>query len=130
MRSYNTGIQLYSASSFLCGAAPNLESLVCFRVLKGLAGGSLMPVSQAILLETFPTTEHAMAMTVWGLGMMVGPMVGPILGGWITDNYSWRWIFFINLPFGLLASVLVTLILHEAHYVARAITRIDWGGLV
>ncbi len=129
-RFFTACILLFTVSSFLCGAAPNLESLVFFRVLQGLAGGSLMPISQAILMETFPPKEQAMAMAVWGLGMMVGPVLGPILGGWITDNYSWRWIFFINLPFGTLAAMLVTFILHDAHYVSREIKRIDWWGLI
>jgi len=128
-RFFNACILLFTASSFLCGSAPNLESLVFFRVLQGLAGGALMPMSQAILMETFPAKEQAMAMAVWGIGMMVGPIIGPVLGGWITDNYSWRWIFFINLPFGLLASLLVTTILEDPHYIKREIKRIDWWGL-
>ncbi len=129
-RFFNACILLFTASSFLCGAAPNLESLVLFRVIQGLAGGSLMPVSQAILMETFPAKEQPMAMALWGMGMMVGPVLGPILGGWITDNYSWRWIFFINLPFGTVASVLVMLFVHDAHYVSRQIKRIDWWGII
>jgi DHA2 family multidrug resistance protein len=119
----------FTVTSLLCGAAPNLELLIIARVLQGACGGALMPMSQAILLETFPPREHAKAMAVWGLGMMLGPILGPILGGWITDNYSWRWIFYINAPFGLLAFFLVSTILEDPHYVKREIKRIDWWGL-
>jgi DHA2 family multidrug resistance protein len=113
----------------LCGAAPNLELLVLFRVLQGACGGALMPMSQAILLETFPPKEHAKAMAVWGLGMMLGPILGPILGGWITESYSWRWIFYINAPFGILAFFLISTTLEDPSYVKRVIKRIDWWGL-
>jgi DHA2 family multidrug resistance protein len=119
----------FTATSLLCGAAPNLPLLIVFRVLQGACGGALMPMSQAILLETFPPKEHAKAMAVWGLGMMLGPILGPILGGWITDNYSWRWIFYINAPFGLLAFFLVSAFLEDPPYVKRHIKRIDWWGL-
>jgi DHA2 family multidrug resistance protein len=119
----------FTAASLLCGAAPSLPLLIVFRVLQGACGGALMPMSQAILLETFPPKEHAKAMAVWGLGMMLGPILGPILGGWITDNYSWRWIFYINAPFGLLAFFLVSAFLEDPPYVKRTIKRIDWWGL-
>lgn len=119
----------FTVSSLLCGAAPNLELLVLFRVLQGACGGALMPMSQAILLETFPPKEHAKAMAVWGLGMMLGPILGPILGGWITESYSWRWIFYINAPFGILAFFLISTILEDPSYVKRNIKRIDWWGL-
>lgn len=119
----------FTVSSLLCGAAPNLELLVLFRVIQGACGGALMPMSQAILLETFPPSEHAKAMAVWGLGMMLGPILGPILGGWITESYSWRWIFYINVPFGFLAFFLISTSLEDPSYVKRVIKRIDWWGL-
>ncbi len=122
-------VVFFTLSSLLCGAAPNLELLVLFRILQGAGGGALMPMSQAILLETFPPKEHAKAMAVWGLGMMLGPILGPILGGWITESYSWRWIFYINAPFGILAFFLVSTILEDPPYVKREIKRIDWWGL-
>jgi DHA2 family multidrug resistance protein len=128
-RFFNFCILLFVVSSFLCGAAPNLQSLIVFRLLQGLGGGAMMPMSQAILMETFPLEEQANAMAVWGIGMMLGPVMGPILGGWITDNYSWRWIFYINLPVGLLASIMVTAFVHDPSYVRRGITKIDWLGL-
>src|SRR6266851_7251528 len=84
-------ILLFVGSSFMAGASPNLQTLVFCRVLQGLGGGAMMPMSQAILMETFPPDQQAVAMSVWGMGMMIGPVGGPILGGWITDNYSWRW---------------------------------------
>lgn len=122
-------IGAFTTSSLFCGAAPNLESLVCFRVIQGLSGGVMMPLSQAILMETFSAQEQPMAMAVWGLGMMLGPILGPIVGGWITDNYSWRWIFYINIPMGGLAFFLLAVILVDPHYIKRARAHIDWFGL-
>jgi DHA2 family multidrug resistance protein len=129
-RFFNFCILLFVTSSFLCGAAPNLQTLIVFRVLQGLGGGAMMPMSQAILMETFPVAEQGMAMAVWGIGMMLGPVMGPILGGWITDNYNWRWIFYINVPVGLLASLMVTALIQDPHYMRRGIEKIDWPGLV
>src|SRR5579863_3725895 len=122
-------ILLFVGSSLMAGASPNLPTLVVFRVLQGLGGGAMMPMSQAILMETFPPEEQAVAMSVWGLGMMLGPVMGPMLGGWITDNYSWRWIFYINVPIGLIAATMVTMFVHDPTYVQRRIKRIDWWGL-
>src|SRR5690242_7304324 len=116
----------FTISSFFCGAAPNLPSLVVFRILQGACGGALMPMSQAILFETFPPQEHAKAMAVWGIGMMLGPILGPILGGFITESYSWRWIFYINLPLGILAFFLVSMLVEDPHYVKREIKKVDW----
>lgn len=122
-------IATFTTSSLFCGAAPNLESLVFFRVIQGLSGGVMMPLSQAILMETFSAREQPMAMAVWGLGMMLGPIMGPIIGGWITDNYSWRWIFYINIPMGGIAFALLATILVDPHYIKRARMHIDWFGL-
>jgi len=128
-RFFTFSILLFVGSSFAAGASPNLATLIVFRVLQGLGGGAMMPMSQAILMETFPPQEQAVAMSVWGLGMMLGPVMGPMLGGWITDNYSWRWIFYINVPIGLLAATMVTMFVHDPAYVRRGIKRIDWWGL-
>jgi DHA2 family multidrug resistance protein len=122
-------IAVFTVSSLFCGAAPTLEALVFFRVVQGLSGGVMMPLSQAILMETFSAREQPMAMAVWGLGMMLGPILGPIIGGWITDNYSWRWIFYINIPVGGIAFFLLAFILVDPHYIKRAQTHIDWFGL-
>jgi len=122
-------IATFTVSSLFCGAAPNLGALVCFRVIQGLSGGVMMPLSQAILMETFSAREQPMAMAVWGLGMMIGPIMGPIVGGWITDNYSWRWIFYVNIPMGGIAFLLLATILVDPPYIKRARTHIDWFGL-
>ena len=128
-RFFTFSILLFVGSSLAAGASPNLPILIVFRVLQGLGGGAMMPMSQAILMETFPPQEQAVAMSVWGLGMMLGPVMGPVLGGWITDNYSWRWIFYINVPIGLLAAAMVTMFVHDPAYIRRGIKQIDWWGL-
>ncbi len=104
----------FMASSLLSGAAPSLELLVGARLLQGLGGGPLIPLAQAILLEIFPPRQRGTAMAIWGLGIMVAPIVGPTVGGWITENYSWRWIFYVNLPFGALALALGSAFLEDA----------------
>ncbi len=101
-------IILFTVSSMLCGSAPTLEILILARILQGIGGGALQPISQAILLETFPKEEHGMAMAMFGMGVVLAPTIGPVVGGWITDNLSWRWVFYINFPIGLL-SVFMTL---------------------
>jgi DHA2 family multidrug resistance protein len=126
-----TCIVLFTLASLLCGAAPNLASLIFFRVLQGAAGGALIPISQAILMETFPPNQRGMAMAIFGIGAMFGPIVGPALGGWITDNMNWRWIFYINLPIGIIASAMCAFFIFDPAYLrqkAEAI-RIDYWGL-
>jgi DHA2 family multidrug resistance protein len=119
---------LFTASSILCGAAPSLHVLIVARVLQGLGGGGLQPLSQAILLETFPRREHGIAMAVFGMGVVMAPIVGPIVGGWITDEWSWRWIFYINLPAGILAIFLMSFFIHDPAYIKRKVFKIDkWG---
>jgi DHA2 family multidrug resistance protein len=122
-------ILLFVFGSLMAGASPNLQVLVFCRVLQGLGGGAMMPMSQAILMETFPPEQQAVAMSVWGMGMMIGPVGGPILGGWITDNYSWRWIFYINVPIGITAALMVAVFVHDPSYIRRGIKKIDWWGL-
>jgi DHA2 family multidrug resistance protein len=102
-------IALFTVSSLLCGLAWNIQSLIVFRIFQGIAGGSLQPISQSVLLETFPPVQHGMAMAIFGVGTMFGPIVGPVLGGWITDNWSWHWVFFINIPIGALSIFMTTL---------------------
>src|SRR5256885_8136682 len=97
-RFYMICVTLFTISSFLCGIAPNLASLVVFRVLQGLGGGGLAPSEQAILADTFPPAKRGMAFAVYGMAVVLAPAIGPTLGGFITDTYSWRWVFFINVP--------------------------------
>ncbi len=121
-------ITAFTACSMLCGAAWDLRTMVVFRVMQGLAGAAMLPSSQAILMETFTPAEQPTAMAVWGVGLMVAPVVGPTLGGWITDTYSWRWCFYINLPFGILAALMCLRYLREPP-VGRPRTRPDWPGM-
>src|SRR5436309_10676882 len=93
----------FTASSFLCGLAPTLGMLIVFRVLQGATGGALQPLSQAVLLEAFAPKDRGKAMGFWALGIVVAPILGPVLGGWLTDTYSWRWVFYINLPVGIVS---------------------------
>jgi MFS transporter, DHA2 family, multidrug resistance protein len=93
----------FTLASMLCGMAQNLSQIVLFRLLQGVFGASLVPLSQAVLLDTYPRERHGSAMAMWGVGVMVGPILGPTLGGWLTEYYNWRWVFYINLPVGLLA---------------------------
>ncbi|GAB4296032.1 MAG: MDR family MFS transporter [Desulfuromonadia bacterium] len=124
-----TCIVIFTISSFLCGAAPNLATLILFRVIQGGAGGALIPISQAILMETFPPRERGMAMAIFGVGAMFGPIIGPALGGWITDNLNWRWIFYINLPIGLMAVIMTSLFIFDPSYLQRGKIPIDYRGL-
>ncbi len=93
----------FTLASALCGMAQSLGQIVLFRVLQGLCGAALIPMSQAVLFDTYPPEQHGRAMAIWGIGVVLGPTLGPMLGGWLTDNYSWRWVFYINVPFGILA---------------------------
>ncbi len=115
--------------SFLCGIAPNLPALIIFRIFQGATGGGLQPLSQAILLEAFPPESRGKAMAFWALGIVVAPMLGPVLGGWITDSYSWRWLFYINLPIGILAVIMATLFIFDPPYIRRSSKVIDYPGI-
>jgi MFS transporter, DHA2 family, multidrug resistance protein len=121
----------FVAASALCGAARTLGEIVVFRLLQGLSGAAMIPSSQAILMETFPASEQQMAMATWGVGMLFMPILGPTMGGWITDNWNWRWNFYINLPLGALAFLMVSTFVHDPHYLQRRQGgRIDYFGLV
>jgi len=123
-------IMIFTISSFLCGISWNLQSLVVFRILQGIGGGALQPISQSILLETFPRKQHGMAMAIFGVGIMFGPIIGPLLGGWITDNWSWHWIFFINIPIGILSVFMALFFIVDPPYMQRTRMKIDYWGLV
>jgi len=103
----------FTVSSVLCGLATSLSQIVLFRLLQGVFGAGLVPLSQAVLLDTYPREQHGSAMAMWGVGVMVGPILGPTLGGYLTEFYNWRWVFFINVPFGLLALAGIALFVHE-----------------
>jgi len=113
----------------LCGIAPSLPVLVMFRIVQGLTGGVMQPLSQAVLLEAFQPHERGKAMGFWGLGIVVAPILGPVLGGWLTDNYSWRWVFYINIPVGVLSVFLTRLWVFDPTYLKRASSHIDYWGL-
>lgn len=122
-------IVIFTISSAACGAASNLGTLILFRILQGAGGGGLQPISQAILLESFPPSKRGQAMGLFALGVVVAPILGPLLGGWLTDNVNWRWCFFINLPVGLLAILLSALFVEDPPYLRNnRPTKVDvWG---
>jgi DHA2 family multidrug resistance protein len=128
-RFYLASVVLFTASSMACGMARTLPVMVLFRVLQGVGGGVLQTVSQAILRETFPPEEQGMAMGLFGMGAVVAPAVGPTLGGWLTDNYAWPWIFYINVPLGIVNVILVSRFVHDPSYLKREKGAIDWLGL-
>jgi DHA2 family multidrug resistance protein len=124
-----TAVVGFTIASFFCGAAPTLGSLILFRVIQGACGGSLQPLSQAVLLEAFPVEARSKAMGFWGLGIVVAPVLGPMLGGWLTDTYSWRWVFYINLPVGIASIFMVQAFVFDPHYIRRReeVTIDYWG---
>jgi DHA2 family multidrug resistance protein len=119
----------FTAASFLCGLAPTLPLLIFFRVVQGACGGGLQPLSQAVLLEAFPPRERGKAMAFWGLGIVVAPMLGPVMGGWLTDNYSWRWVFYINIPVGIIAILMTRYFIFDPPYIRRSSGRVDYWGI-
>jgi MFS transporter, DHA2 family, multidrug resistance protein len=123
-------ILIFTGASALCGAAPRLDLLILARVLQGLGGGALQPIAQAVLLESFPPARRGVAMAAYGMGVVVAPILGPTLGGWITETYTWRWVFYINLPVGALAFLMVQAFVDDPPYLKkRKLERIDYIGL-
>ncbi|MBU3740487.1 MAG: DHA2 family efflux MFS transporter permease subunit, partial [Rhodoferax sp.] len=112
-RVFMAAVAGFTLASMLCGAAQNLTQIVLFRLLQGVFGACLVPLSQAVMLDSYPPERRASAMALWGMGVMIGPIVGPMLGGWLTESYNWRWVFYINLPLGLLAWFGMAAYLHE-----------------
>lgn len=121
-----TGFTIFS---FMCGIAPNLPALIIFRILQGATGGGLQPLSQAILMEAFPPEKRGKAMAFWALGIVVAPMIGPVVGGWITDSYSWRWLFYINIPIGVAAVAMAMMYIHDPPYIKRGKGGVDYWGI-
>src|SRR5246127_311191 len=109
-------IAVFTIASVLCGMATSLGQLILFRVIQGLAGGGLQPSSQGVLLDAFPREKQGVAMTLFAVAVLLAPVIGPTLGGWITDNYSWRWVFYITLPVGLLACAACYAVVHDPDY--------------
>jgi DHA2 family multidrug resistance protein len=112
-------IGIFTATSALCGAAPTLTTLIIARILQGIGGGAMVPIAQAVLLESFPPQKRGVAMAAFAQGVVVAPILGPTLGGWITDNFSWRWIFYVNLPFGVLAAFMAQWLVEDPPYIKR-----------
>src|SRR3974390_41878 len=119
----------FTAASFLCGLATSLPMLIFFRVVQGATGGALQPLSQAVMLEAFPPQDRGKAMAFWGLGIVVAPMLGPVIGGYLTDNLSWRWVFYINLPVGLASIFMTRLFIFDPPYIRRRSGGIDFWGI-
>jgi len=119
----------FTISSFLCGLAPTLGTLIFFRVVQGATGGALQPLSQAVLLEAFPPNERGKAMGFWGLGVVVAPILGPVLGGWLTDSYSWRWVFYINIPVGIASLVMTKMFIFDPPYLRQESRKVDYWGI-
>jgi MFS family permease len=132
-RFYMSCVALFTVSSFLCGLAPSLGVLVFFRILQGAGGGGLQPSEQAILNDTFPLSKRGMAFAVYGLAVVVAPTIGPWLGGYITDSFSWRWIFYINVPVGIISLILTSFLVSDPPYMKRESVkrgfRIDYIGI-
>lgn len=125
-----SSILLFTFSSFMCGSSRSLNSLIFFRIIQGIGGGGLQPLSQAILFETFPPEQRGIAMAIFGIGIMFGPIIGPLLGGWIIDNWSWPWIFYINLPIGVLSIIMVFFFIIDPPYMKRIRMKIDYMGIL
>jgi len=131
-RFYMTCVAIFTVSSLLCGFAPSLPWLVFFRILQGAGGGALQPISQAVMLESFPKEKRGMAMAMFGVGVVMAPIIGPTLGGWLTDSYSWRWIFFINIPVGVISLILTFFLIYDPPFLVRkkfGTVSIDYIGL-
>jgi len=118
----------FTLSSVLCGIAPSLGWLIFFRIMQGTTGGGLVPLSQAVLLEVFPVEKRGKAMAFWGIGMIALPILGPTVGGWLTDNYSWRWVFYVNVPVGIASLIMMHVFIEDPSYLRKVSRRVDaWG---
>lgn len=129
-RFYIAAVLLFTGASMMCGMAWDLRSMVIFRMIQGIGGGALIPIAQAILRETYLPHEQAMAMSIYGLGIILGPAIGPTLGGWLTDNYSWPWIFYINVPVGIINILMIMKFIKDPPYLIREKGHLDLAGLL
>jgi len=129
-RLYLWSFVLFTLGSVLCGTAVTFHQMLFYRILQGIGGGALIPVSQAVLRESFPPEEQGMAMAIFGMGVVLAPALGPIVGGWLTDQYGWPWIFFINVPVSIAGMLMVAAYVHDPAYLRRGVRRIDWIGIL
>ncbi|MEO6132522.1 MAG: MFS transporter, partial [Saprospiraceae bacterium] len=125
---FTASIILFTIASVLCGASTTITQLIIFRIIQGIGGGGLLATSQAILIETFPKEEIGMANAIFGMGVIIGPSIGPTLGGYITDHLSWHWVFFVNVPIGIAATILSIIYIKESKHFTK-IGRMDWLAL-
>ena len=125
-RLFVTAVVGFTFASVLCGLAQSLDEIVIFRVLQGMCGAALVPLSQSVMFDIYPAEQRGRAMALWTMGVMIGPIFGPILGGWLTENHSWRWVFYINVPFGVVTAFGLLTFLKETSYGKKA--RLDWLG--
>ncbi|MEE9256262.1 MAG: DHA2 family efflux MFS transporter permease subunit [bacterium] len=128
-RFYLFSFTLFTLGSILSGTAQTFEQMLAYRVIQGLGAGSLIPISQSILRESYPPRLHGMAMAMFGMGIVLAPTVGPVLGGWLTEEYGWPWIFYINIPFCVAGMLLVSAYVKDPPYLKRGIQKVDWGGI-
>lgn len=127
---YLASFAIFTLGSIMCGTATSYEQMIFYRIIQGIGGGALIPVSQAILRETFPAEQQGMAMALYGMGVVLAPALGPIFGGWLTDMYGWPWIFYINVPFCIVAMMLTSRFVHDPPYLRRGVQSIDWPGII
>jgi len=121
---------LFTLGSVLCGTAQNFPQMLVYRVIQGIGGGALIPLSQAILRESFPQEQQGMAMAMYGMGVVLAPAIGPVLGGWLTDAHGWPWVFYINVPVCIVGMMLINRFVHDPDYLKRGVKRVDWGGII
>jgi MFS transporter, DHA2 family, multidrug resistance protein len=119
----------FTGASIMCGLAPNLATLIIFRIIQGACGGTMQPMSQAIMLESFPPEERGKAMAAWAICIVTAPILGPVVGGWLTDTYSWRWIFYINIPVGIVSFVMAKMFVFDPPYMRKKAQSIDYWGI-
>jgi DHA2 family multidrug resistance protein len=129
-RLYITSFVIFTLGSILAGTARTFSEMLIYRTLQGVGGGALIPVSLAILRETFPPEEQGLAMSIYGMGVVLAPAIGPVLGGWLTDRYGWPWIFYINVPFSIIGILMVSIFLEDPHYLRRGVRSVDWIGIL
>jgi DHA2 family multidrug resistance protein len=128
-RLFLASMVLFTVGSVLAGTSKTLTQMILYRVMQGIGGGSLMPCSQAIARETFPPSEQGMAMAIYSMGVVLAPATGPVIGGWLVDNYGWQWVFYINVPFCIVGLMMVGAFVHDPPYLKRGVASIDWTGI-